>query len=170
MLACMASFGSATRRPSGTRPQRAFEDCGDAQILWYVLIVAVLGLNVGIAAVAAELGTTSGIATFNAKGEVKNYKPDVVVWNGTFVGVSVTESRKGPLHNSAWDCTGEAVLQGGDSYLADGIQGYYTFACRQGGTICTITSGEYKIPLSAEHYAPTGAQASRPKQRFCRQA
>ena len=153
------------------------------------LLVAVLGATGSLALQAADQGTTSGIATFNAKGEVKNYKPDVVVWSGTFVGVSVTDSRKGPLHNSSWDCTGENVIQAGNSHIADGfclitdpdgdtinliwartnvpgpvgepktkgtyvsgtgkytgIQGYYTFACKQGGTICTITSGEYKIP------------------------
>lgn len=154
------------------------------------LFVGVLGANVGLAAYAAEQGTTTGVASFSAKGDVKNYKPDLMLWNGTFVGASVTDSRKGPLHSSGWDCTGEVVVQGGNSYSANGfclvtdldgdtinllwvrtnvpgpagepktkgtylsgtgkyagIQGYYTFSCRGGGTsVCTITSGEYKIP------------------------
>ena len=157
-----------------------------------VLIIAALGLIAGFVAQAhaADQGTTTGIAFLTAKGEVKNFKPDLVLWNGTFVGVSVTDSRKGPLHNSGWDCTGQAVRQAGivhsgggfclvtdpdgdtinllwartdvpgppvgpgvviktkGTYLSGtgkyaGIQGYYTFSC---ATVCTITSGEYKIP------------------------
>ena len=157
-----------------------------------LLIVAVLGLTAGVAAQAqaADQGTTTGIAFLTTKGEMKNLKPEIVLWNGTFVGVSVTDSRKGPLHNSGWDCTGQTVRQTGivqigggfcvvtdpdgdvinllwartdvpgppaapgvviktkGTYLSGtgkyaGIQGYYTFSC---GTVCTITSGEYKIP------------------------
>jgi hypothetical protein len=157
-----------------------------------VLMVAVLGLIAGVPAQvqAADQGTTTGIAFLTAKGEVKNFKAEASLWNGTFVGVSVTESRKGPLHNSGWDCTGQAVRQAGivqigggfcvvtdpdgdvinllwartdvpgplagagvvtktkGTYLSgtgkySGIQGYYTFSCT---TVCTITSGEYKIP------------------------
>ena len=146
-------------------------------------------LAIGVSAFAGEQGTTTGMASFNPRGEAKNYKPGVTVWDGTFVGISITDARKGPLHNSGWDCTGEAVFQDGNVYRANGfclvtdpdgdtinllwertnvpgappepktkgtylsgtgkytgIQGYYTFACRQGGTICSITSGEYKIP------------------------
>ena len=153
------------------------------------LLFASLGVMISGAVHAAEQGTTTGVASFSAKGEAKNYKPGLTVWNGTFVGVSITDARKGPLHTSGWDCTGEVVLQDGTSYSANGfclvtdpdgdtinllwvrtnvpgpvpepktkgtylsgtgkysgIQGYYTFSCRQAGTVCTITSGEYKIP------------------------
>jgi hypothetical protein len=164
----------------------------DARTVWKskgALFVGVLGVVVGAAANGAEHGTTTGVASFQAKGEAKNYKPAVTVWDGTFVGVSVTDTRKGPLHNSGWDCTGEQVIQDGNSFRAggfcvitdpdgdtinllwertntpgpvpepktkgtylsgtgkySGIQGYYTFACRQGGTVCSITAGDYKIP------------------------
>ncbi len=154
-----------------------------SQIL-FALTVAVTG-----ASEAAEQGTTTGIVAFNATGEVKNYGAGTMVWSGTFVGVSMTDSQKGPLHNSNWDCTGEVVIQEGIVHLSDGfctvsdgdgdsinlywqrtdapappdepktkgtylsgtgkyegIQGYYTFACRQSGSICTVTSGEYAIP------------------------
>lgn len=158
-----------------------------------MLVVAILGVTAGIAAVAhaADQGTTTGIAYLTVKGDVKNFKPDLVLWNGTFVGVSVTDSRKGPLHNSGWECTGQAVRQAGvvhsnggfcvvtdpdgdiinllwartdvpgptvgpgvvvktkGTYLSGtgkyaGIQGYYAFSCTP--TVCTITSGEYKVP------------------------
>lgn len=151
----------------------------------FVLFLATLHLQ----AVAAESGTTTGAASFNAKGDVKNYKPGVMLWSGTFVGVSITESKKGPLHNSGWDCTGESAIQDGNVFRSggfclvtdpdgdtinllwertdvpglpadaktkgiylsgtgkyNGIKGYYTFACRQGGLSCSITTGEYKIP------------------------
>ena len=70
---------------------------------------------------AGEQGTTTGVASFQAKGEAKNYKPGVTVWDGTFVGVSVTDARKGPLHGSGWDCTGEVVIQEGNTYRAGGF-------------------------------------------------
>jgi hypothetical protein len=138
---------------------------------------------------AAEQGTTTGFAAYKATGEVQEYSAETLVWTGTFVGASVTDAGDGPLHNSAWDCTGEVILREGMAHLADGfcevvdadgdaislywqrtdvpappaepktkgtyiggtgkyagIAGYYTFACRAGGTICTITSGEYTIP------------------------
>ena len=75
------------------------------------LFVAVLGLVAGATAQAAGQGTTAGMATFQGKGDVKEYKPGVVVWTGGFVGTSVTDARKGPLHNSGWECTGETVLR-----------------------------------------------------------
>ncbi len=80
-----------------------------------------LGAGVGKAAYAAEQGATTGVASFHAKGEAKNYKCGVTVWDGTFVGVSVTDARKGPLQNSGWDCTGEVVMQDGNSYSANGF-------------------------------------------------
>lgn len=84
------------------------------------LLVATLGLAVGSTSHAGQ-GTTIGVATFQAKGEVKEYKPGVVVWSGNFVGVSVADSRRGPLHNSGWECTGESVLQEGKAYKSGGF-------------------------------------------------
>jgi hypothetical protein len=61
-----------------------------------VLFVAVLGL--------AEAPTShadgQGNASFQGKGDVKDYKTGLVVWSGGFVGVSVVDGKKGPLHNS----------------------------------------------------------------------
>jgi hypothetical protein len=85
------------------------------------LFVAIFGVLVGATAHAAGQGTTTGVAAFHAKGEVKEYKPGVVVWVGNFVGVSMTESRKGPLHNSGWDCTGETAISEGKVYQSDGF-------------------------------------------------
>ncbi len=79
--------------------------------------VFVVGLGIGAVPItqAAEQGTTTGVASFQAKGEAKNHKPGVTIWTGTFLGVSVMDARKGPLHNAGWDCTGEVVLQDGNS-------------------------------------------------------
>lgn len=153
------------------------------------ILVAAFGLGLVPLTQAAEQGTTTGVASFQAKGEAKNHKPGVTVWTGMFAGVSMTDAKKGPLHNSGWDCTGEAVIQDGNSYSAGGfclvtdpdgdtinllwqrtnvpgpaadpktkgtylsgtgkylgIQGYYTFSCRQNGVVCNVTAGEYKIP------------------------
>jgi hypothetical protein len=87
------------------------------------LFMALLGLGLSAESTshAAGQGTTTGVATFQAKGEVKEYKPSVIVWSGNFVGVSVTDARKGPLHNSGWECTGESVLQDGKGYKAGGF-------------------------------------------------
>lgn len=142
-----------------------------------------------VGAAHAEQGTTTGLAAFHPKGDAKGYKPDLTLWNGTFIGISITDSRKGPLHSAAWDCTGEVVIQDGISHSANGfclvtdsdgdtinllwartdvpgpiatpktkgtylsgtgkyagISGYYTFACRLNGTLCTIAGGEYRTP------------------------
>lgn len=77
--------------------------------------------SASVGAYSAEQGNTTGVASFQAKGESRQLKPAVTVWNGTFVGVSITESGKGPLHNSGWDCTGEAVVQDGNVYRAGGF-------------------------------------------------
>ncbi len=37
------------------------------------------------------------------------------------VGASMTEGRKGPLHNSGWDCTGESIISEGKVYQSDGF-------------------------------------------------
>ena len=86
-----------------------------------VLFVAVLGLAVAATSHAAGQGTTTGIATFQGKGDVKEHKPGVVVWTGGFVGTSVTDARKGPLHNSGWECTGETVMQDGNAFRSGGF-------------------------------------------------
>lgn len=85
------------------------------------LFVAVLGLAVGSTSHAAGQGTTTGVASFQGKGDAKEHKPGVVVWTGGFVGVSVADGRRGPLHNSGWECTGEVVIQEGNAYRADGF-------------------------------------------------
>lgn len=153
------------------------------------VFVAALGTGVVQLTYAAEQGATTGVASFQAKGEAKNHKPGITVWTGSFSGVSVMDARKGPLHNAGWDCTGEVVIQDGKSYSAggfclvtdpdgdtinllwertdvpgpaadaktkgtylsgtgkySGIQGHYTFSCRLGGVVCSVTGGEYKIP------------------------
>lgn len=151
----------------------------------------ILGVLLSTTVYAADQGTTTGLAVFQAKGQVTEHKPGVIVWVGNFIGVSTTESRKGLLHNSGWECTGEATISDGKAYQQDGfclvtdtdgdtvnlvwertdlrggmaggktkgtyisgtgkytgIQGYYTFACQHSGAmdICSITSGEYKVP------------------------
>jgi len=80
------------------------------------LFVAIVGVFAGAIAQAADQGSTTGVASFHAKGEVKEYKPGVVVWAGSFVGVSMTNARKGPLHNAGWDCTGETTISDGKVY------------------------------------------------------
>lgn len=150
---------------------------------------AILGLGTSAELQAADQGTTTGLAAFAAKGEAKSHKPGLTLWNGTFLGVSITDAKRGPLHGAAWDCTGEVVIQDGVSQKASGfclvtdpdgdainllwertdlpgpiatpktkgtylsgtgkyagIKGYYTFSCRLDGTLCTITSGEYRTP------------------------
>jgi hypothetical protein len=85
------------------------------------LFVAIFGVLVGTTVYAADQGTTTGIAVFQAKGQVTEHKPGVIVWVGSFVGVSTTESRKGLLHNSGWECTGEATISEGKAYQQDGF-------------------------------------------------
>ncbi len=85
------------------------------------LLSAVLGIGVISLTHAAEQGTTTGVASFHATGEAKEHSPGVTVWTGKFFGVSMTDARKGPLHNSGWDCTGELVIQDGNAYSAGGF-------------------------------------------------
>jgi len=85
------------------------------------LFVAIFGVFVGATAHAADQGTTTGVASFHAKGDVKEYKPGVVVWAGNFIGASITNARKGPLHNAGWDCTGETTISDGKVYQSDGF-------------------------------------------------
>lgn len=70
---------------------------------------------------AADQGNTTGIASFQAKGEARNHKPAVMVWNGSFVGASVTDARRGPLHSSGWDCTGDVLAQDGTVFRSGGF-------------------------------------------------
>src|SRR5262249_5189198 len=86
-----------------------------------VSVLAALSLSTTGVSYAAGQGTTIGTAAFQAKGEVKEHKPGLVVWDGTFVGVSVTDAKNGPLHNAAWECTGESVLQDGQAYRSGGF-------------------------------------------------
>lgn len=85
------------------------------------LLGAVLGLAVGSTSHAAGQGTTTGVASFYAKGDVKEYKPGLIVWTGGFVGVSMADGKKGPLHNSGWECTGETAIQDGKVYGSGGF-------------------------------------------------
>jgi len=85
------------------------------------LLVAILGLVIGSAAQAADRGTTTGLAAFHAKGEVTEYPPGVVVWDGQFIGASMTNAGKGLLHNSGWECTGETTIHEGTVYQSDGF-------------------------------------------------
>ena len=84
-------------------------------------ILVALGLVLSSVTSQAAQGTTIGIATFLAKGDAKEYKPGLMIWNGNFVGTSVMDSRSGPLHNAGWDCTGEVVIQDGKAYKAAGF-------------------------------------------------
>ena len=86
-----------------------------------LLFVAVLSLAAGSASYAAGQGTTTGVASFYAKGEAKEYKPGLIVWGGGFVGVSIVDGRKGPLHNSGWECTGETAIQDGKVHRSGGF-------------------------------------------------
>jgi hypothetical protein len=70
---------------------------------------------------AGGQGTTKGTAAFQAKGEVKEYKPGILIWAGNFVGVSLVEAGTGPLHNAGWECSGETVLQDAKAYRAGGF-------------------------------------------------
>jgi len=48
-----------------------------------MLFVAILSLAAGSTSHAAGQGTTTGVASFYAKGEAKEYKPGLIVWGGT---------------------------------------------------------------------------------------
>lgn len=87
-------------------------------------VYCVVALGVGIASVAhaVEQGVATGVVTFNGfKGEASEHKPGLTVWSGTFLGASVTEARKGPMHGAGWQCTGEVVTQDSKVYKADGF-------------------------------------------------
>jgi hypothetical protein len=85
------------------------------------LLIVALGLTVAGVSYAAGQGTTTGFASFYGKGEAKEHKPGLIVWSGGFVGASVSDGRKGPLHNSGWDCTGETAIQDGKVHRSGGF-------------------------------------------------
>jgi len=66
-------------------------------------------------------GKTTGVATFLGMGKMQEYPPDVVVWDGTFPGESVTDAGQGVLHYGAWECTGEQVLRSGKILFGGGF-------------------------------------------------
>lgn len=72
-------------------------------------------------AVAGDSGTTTGVASFQARGDIKDFKSGVVVWTGTFAGASLADSGRGPLHNAGWDCTGESILSEGTVLRSGGF-------------------------------------------------
>jgi len=87
---------------------------------WIVIMLA--GIGVGSSAHAGEQGATTGMVSFNGfKGDTKTIRPGLTVWHGTFVGVGISDTRKGILHGSAWDCDAEVVNVDGTVYKADGF-------------------------------------------------
>lgn len=74
-----------------------------------------------LAATGAGEVPTTGMASFQARGNLKTHASGVAVWSGTFVGASVTDSRHGPLHNAGWDCTGETVIKGSQALRSGGF-------------------------------------------------
>jgi hypothetical protein len=85
-------------------------------------IIALALFGVLQPAQAAEQGVTTGMVSFGGfKGDARNIKPGITVWNGTFVGVGISDTRKGILHQSAWECDAEVVSANGTVYKADGF-------------------------------------------------
>ncbi|MBL8533866.1 MAG: hypothetical protein JNL33_08425 [Betaproteobacteria bacterium] len=72
-------------------------------------------------AVAGESGVTTGVASFHARGEMRDFKSGVAVWTGTFVGTSLSDMKRGPLHAVGWECTGESVLSEGNVLRSGGF-------------------------------------------------
>lgn len=85
-------------------------------------VIALIGSSIGFGAQAGEQGTTTGMVSFSGfKGETKTIKPGLTVWNGSFVGVGISDTRKGILHASSWECDAEVVSQNSTVYKADGF-------------------------------------------------
>ena len=80
-----------------------------------------LAWSVTESVVAAEQGTTTGVAAFHIVGEASEYPPDLVVFSATGDGSSYTDAGKGPLHFGVWHCTLEAILKGDAALSADGF-------------------------------------------------
>jgi hypothetical protein len=97
-----------------------------------VILTAIAAVGLGSAVQAAEQGTTTGMATFHAQGDIQEFAPDMVVWNGEFWGQSVTDAKAGPLHFGAWYCTGEQAFRDGETLYGDG---FCTVTDRDGDTI-----------------------------------
>ena len=90
------------------------------RIAWSIIACATMGI--ASAAQAGEQGTTTGMVSFGGfKGEARTIKPGVTIWNGTFVGIGVSDTRRGILHQSAWECDAEVVNMNGTVYKADGF-------------------------------------------------
>jgi hypothetical protein len=90
------------------------------KIAWMAVTLA--SISMVSAAQAGEQGTTTGMVSFNAfKGDATNHKPGLSVWRGTFLGVGISDTRKGILHASAWECDAEVVSQDGTVQKADGF-------------------------------------------------
>jgi hypothetical protein len=121
----------------------------------HALLIYVYGMIV-CSFTYAEQGTTTGMAAFNPKGDVKSYKPGVAIWSGTFVGVSMTDARKGPLHNSGWDCTGEVVIQDGSVHRAGG----YCLVTDQDGDTINLMWERTNIPGSPAEVNTKGTYLS----------
>lgn len=90
------------------------------------MFAALLGFAICGATSAA--GPATGFSMFKTQGELKEHKPGVQVWTGGYVGSSVTDARKGPLHNAGWECSGQSVFQDGK-------------ALREGGQ-CVLTDAD----------------------------
>ena len=108
-------------------------------------------------------GSFSGVSVMDArKGPLHNAGWDctgeVVIQDGNVYnsgGFCLVTDADGDTINLLWERTdvpGPAAdgktkgtyLSGTGKY--SGIQGHYTFSCRQGGVVCGVTGGEYKIP------------------------
>ena len=85
-------------------------------------LIMIGGYGINVQAQIAKQGAPRGVVGFYGNGTTQEYAPDMVVWTGKFFGQSVTESGQGPLHDSAWDCTGEMVIRSGKIVVtADGF-------------------------------------------------
>ncbi len=114
------------------------------------------GLIINTAAYAADRGTTTGIASFHAKGEVTEHKAGVIVWTGKFYGVSITDARKGPLNNSGWDCTGESTIYDGKVHQSDGF------------CVVTDSDGDVINLVWEQTHVPAETSEAKTKGTFCR--
>ena len=109
------------------------------------LFLALLGLAFCIPAQSADRGTTTGIASFHAKGEVREYTPGVVVWASRFIGVSMSDGGKGLLHNSGWECSGETTIHEGMVHQSDG----FCIVTDQGGDTVNLVWEQTHVPAQA---------------------
>jgi len=86
---------------------------------WAVMTLAVLGVA-GVAQ-AGEQGVSQGNVAFGGfKWDTRNIKPGITILNGTWLGVSISDAKKGILHNASWSCDGEVVIADNVVLKADG--------------------------------------------------